>query len=181
MAPSLSTLTACGGDESLGSVDRSVVPGTEGHVPDGLPKRLTVGVYAVHGDTWMADSGVPWDARFRYLARAMTKSASEPGREDGVFGPVRDQELPRGAECQTRGIGQTTATALRSIIAGMPRAMPGWLGRRNGRWETAASIPKSQRARRRGFPGASEPRRGPRARVRKDLRWRHAGDRTSPR
>jgi hypothetical protein len=29
-----------------------------------------------------------------------------PGREDGVFAPVRDQELPRGAECQTRGLGQ---------------------------------------------------------------------------
>lgn len=65
----LIALGACGGDESLGKVDHGVVASTAGRVPDGLPKRLTVGLYAVHGDTWMASSGVPWDARFRYLAR----------------------------------------------------------------------------------------------------------------
>ena len=54
----LSALAACGGDESLGSVDRSVVPSTAGQMPDGLPKRLTVGLYAVHGDSWMAGVSV---------------------------------------------------------------------------------------------------------------------------
>ena len=80
----LMALAACGGDESLGSVDRSVVPSAAGHVPDGLPKRLTVGLYAVHGDRWMADSGVPWDARFRYLARGWRNNFDTWG-DDGSW------------------------------------------------------------------------------------------------
>ncbi len=80
----LSALVACGGDESLGTVDRSVVVSTAGHVPDGLPKRLAVGLYAVHGDTWMADSGVPWDASFRYLAKGWRNNFGTWG-DDGSW------------------------------------------------------------------------------------------------
>lgn len=83
----LSALAACGGDQSLGSVDRSVVGSTAGRVPEGLPKRLTVGLYAVHGDKWMADSGVPWDARFRYLARGW-RDTFGTGADDGSWASV---------------------------------------------------------------------------------------------
>jgi hypothetical protein len=62
-------LAACGGNELLGTVDRNVVTETAGQVPDGLPKHLAVGLYALHDDTWMAASGVHWDARFRYFAK----------------------------------------------------------------------------------------------------------------
>jgi len=80
----LTALAACGGEESLGSVDRSVATSPTGHVPDGLPKRLTVGLYAAHGDTWMAESGVAWDARFRYLAKGW-RNTFGTGADDGSW------------------------------------------------------------------------------------------------
>jgi hypothetical protein len=80
----LLALPACGGDQSLGSIDRSVVGSTAGQVSSGLPNRLTVGLYAVHGDKWMDDSGVPWDARFRYLARGW-RDTFGTGADDGSW------------------------------------------------------------------------------------------------
>ncbi len=40
--------------------------GASGVIPAGLPARLTVGLFEESG-TWMRDSGVRWDARYRYL------------------------------------------------------------------------------------------------------------------
>jgi hypothetical protein len=80
----LTVLAACGGDESLGSVDRGVASSTAGQVPDGLPKHLAVGLYAIHGNRWMSDSGVPWDARFRYLAKGW-RDTFGTGADDGSW------------------------------------------------------------------------------------------------
>jgi hypothetical protein len=81
---SLLATTACGGGELLGSVDRAVAPSPAGNVPDALPKRLMVGLYAEHGDTWMARSGVPWDARFRYFVKGWSNNFGT-GANDGSW------------------------------------------------------------------------------------------------
>jgi len=40
-----------------------------GSIPVGFPGRFTVGLYEEHGGTWMRDSGVRWDARYRYFVQ----------------------------------------------------------------------------------------------------------------
>jgi hypothetical protein len=75
---------ACGGGDLLGSVDRTVSSATAGSVPDGLPRRLMVGLYAQHGDTWMGSSGVPWDARFRFFAKGWSNNFGT-GSDDGSW------------------------------------------------------------------------------------------------
>lgn len=77
-------LCACGDRELLGTVDRNVIGETAGVVPDGLPKHLAVGLYALHEDTWMAASGVPWDARFRYFAKGWRNNFGTWG-DDGLW------------------------------------------------------------------------------------------------
>jgi hypothetical protein len=45
----------------------SGTPAASGVIPSGLPGRFTVGLYEENGNTWMRDSGVRWDARYRYI------------------------------------------------------------------------------------------------------------------
>jgi len=40
-----------------------------GAPPTGLPSRLLVGLFEDTGQTWMRDSGVPWDVRYRYFTK----------------------------------------------------------------------------------------------------------------
>ncbi|HEX8698862.1 MAG TPA: hypothetical protein VF815_08495 [Myxococcaceae bacterium] len=40
-----------------------------GTPPAGLPSRLLVGLFEDTGQTWMKDSGVPWDVRYRYFVK----------------------------------------------------------------------------------------------------------------
>jgi hypothetical protein len=40
-----------------------------GSIPAGLPARLQVGLFEDTGQTWMKDSGVPWDVRYRYFVK----------------------------------------------------------------------------------------------------------------
>jgi hypothetical protein len=38
-----------------------------GTIPTGMADRVTMGLFEDHYDTWMTDSGVPWDIRYRYV------------------------------------------------------------------------------------------------------------------
>ncbi|HEY3666522.1 MAG TPA: hypothetical protein VGL19_11000, partial [Polyangiaceae bacterium] len=40
-----------------------------GVVPQGLPARLAVGLFEDTGATWMKNSGVKWDERYRYVTK----------------------------------------------------------------------------------------------------------------
>ncbi len=40
-----------------------------GSIPTGLPARLMVGLFEEAGQTWMKDSAVPWDVRYRYFTK----------------------------------------------------------------------------------------------------------------
>jgi hypothetical protein len=56
-----------------------------GVIPDGFPRRFTVGLYEEHGGTWMRDSGVPWDARYRYFVNGWVNNWGWSAR-DGSWG-----------------------------------------------------------------------------------------------
>jgi hypothetical protein len=56
-------------ENRLESREESLVTPPAGAIPPGLPSRLLVGLVEEAGQTWMKDSGVPWDARYRYLTK----------------------------------------------------------------------------------------------------------------
>jgi Bacterial Ig domain len=56
-----------------------------GTIPFGLPKQFTVGLYEEHGQTWMRDSGVPWDTRYRYFTYGWVNNWGW-GAYDGSWG-----------------------------------------------------------------------------------------------
>ncbi len=66
----------------LGLAARAAEP--QGPIPTGLPPRLLVGVHEEPGETWMRDSNVPWDVRYRVLRKGWT------GDEDSVPGFLRE-------------------------------------------------------------------------------------------
>ena len=55
-----------------------------GALPAGMPQRLTVGLFEDTGQTWMRDSGVPWDVRYRYLTKGWVNNWGW-GAADGSF------------------------------------------------------------------------------------------------
>jgi hypothetical protein len=62
----LSTVT------SVGVTVSNVValPGSAaGTIPTGYPRRFAIGLFEDHGGTWMRDSGVRWDVRYRYFVQ----------------------------------------------------------------------------------------------------------------
>lgn len=56
-----------------------------GSIPTGMPARLLVGLFEDNGQTWMRDSGVPWDARYRYFTKGWIDNWGWSAR-DGSFG-----------------------------------------------------------------------------------------------
>ncbi|WP_257453571.1 hypothetical protein [Archangium lipolyticum] len=56
-----------------------------GSIPTGLPARLMVGLFENNGQTWMKDSKVPWDARYRYFTKGWVDNWGWSAR-DGSFG-----------------------------------------------------------------------------------------------
>ena len=59
---------------------------TAGAVPAGLPAHFAFGLGASPGDTWMPQSGIPWDFRFQYLSGGVnTGSGWETWNSDGTF------------------------------------------------------------------------------------------------
>jgi hypothetical protein len=55
-----------------------------GSVPTGLPARLMVGLFEDTGKTWMRDSAVPWDVRYRYFTKGWVNNWGY-GAADGAW------------------------------------------------------------------------------------------------
>ena len=67
-----------------------------GTIPAGLPARLLVGLFEDTGQTWMKDSGVPWDVRYRYFVKGWI--------DNWGYGPGNGQwGLQFLKECQAQG------------------------------------------------------------------------------
>ena len=67
-------LAACGGNsEPTDGVQNTQQPlagsAALGVVPGGLPARLSVGLFEDSGATWLKNSGVKWDVRYRYFTK----------------------------------------------------------------------------------------------------------------
>jgi hypothetical protein len=55
-------------------------------VPSGLPSHFAFGVSAGQGDTWMPQTGIPWDYRMQYLAGGVnTGSGWETWNSNGTY------------------------------------------------------------------------------------------------
>src|SRR5262249_22119874 len=67
-----------------------------GVVPAGLPARLSVGLFSDTGDTWMKNSGVKWDVRYRYFTKGWVNNWGY-GAYDGSWG------LSYMQECSSQG------------------------------------------------------------------------------
>lgn len=67
-----------------------------GSIPAGLPATLMVGLFEEHGKTWMKDSGVPWNVRYRYFVKGWADNFGY-GQHDGTWG------LKYMKECDTQG------------------------------------------------------------------------------
>ena len=68
----------------------------KGAIPTGLPARVTVGLFEDSGGTWMKNSGVRWDARYRYLTKGWVNNWGF-GAYDGGFA------LSYFRECDAQG------------------------------------------------------------------------------
>ncbi|WNG63133.1 hypothetical protein F0U59_47350 [Archangium gephyra] len=56
-----------------------------GSIPTGLPARLLVGLFEEAPQTWMKDSAVPWDVRYRYFTKGWVDNWGWSAR-DGSWG-----------------------------------------------------------------------------------------------
>jgi hypothetical protein len=64
--------------------------------PAGLPTHFSFGVGAVPGDTWMPQSGIPWDYRMQYLAGGVnTGTGWETWNPNGTFALYYAQDSAR--------------------------------------------------------------------------------------
>src|SRR5690349_18509787 len=85
----LSALVACGGAPDAGEQQgeqQAFLAGStaKGAIPTGLPARVLVGLFEDTGSTWMKNSGVRWDARYRYLTKGWVNNWGF-GAYDGGF------------------------------------------------------------------------------------------------
>jgi hypothetical protein len=69
-------VVACGpetqehpGLDNLDTQEAPLVAPSAGSIPVGMPSRLAVGLFEDTGQTWMRDSKVPWDVRYRYFTK----------------------------------------------------------------------------------------------------------------
>jgi hypothetical protein len=69
----------------------------KGSIPAGLPARVMVGLFEDSGSTWMKNSGVRWDARYRYLTKGWVNNWGF-GAYDGSFA------LSYFRECDAQGM-----------------------------------------------------------------------------
>ncbi|HEX2877141.1 MAG TPA: PA14 domain-containing protein [Polyangiaceae bacterium] len=97
----LSLLAACGGASDAGEEQgeqQAFLAGSsaKGPIPAGLPARVLVGLFEDTGSTWMKNSGVRWDARYRYLTKGWVNNWGF-GAYDGGFA------LSYFRECDAQG------------------------------------------------------------------------------
>ena len=52
-----------------GRTTTEIMVNAAGAIPRGLPAHMMVGLFEDHGGTWMRNSGVPWDVRYRYFTK----------------------------------------------------------------------------------------------------------------
>src|SRR3954467_1062801 len=81
--------SACGGLDPAAEQpgeNRELLAGSsaQGAIPSGLPARVMVGLFEDSGGTWMKNSGVRWDARYRYLTKGWVNNWGF-GAYDGSF------------------------------------------------------------------------------------------------
>jgi hypothetical protein len=67
-----------------------------GTIPQGLPARMAVGLFEDSGQTWMKNSAVKWDARYRYFTKGWVNNWGW-GAYDGSWG------LAYLKECDAQG------------------------------------------------------------------------------
>ncbi len=82
-------LSACGpGEETAEPIGQSQAflagASAQGAIPSGLPARVMVGLFEDTGQSWMKNSGVRWDARYRYLTKGWVNNWGY-GTADGSF------------------------------------------------------------------------------------------------
>jgi hypothetical protein len=79
---------ACSGaapSEEVGENQELLAGATaSGTIPAGLPARVMVGLFEDTGSTWMKNSGVRWDSRYRYLTKGWVNNWGWGGY-DGTF------------------------------------------------------------------------------------------------
>jgi hypothetical protein len=79
---------ACGAapsSEELGEKQEFLAgESAKGPIPAGLPARVMVGLFEDSGSTWMKNSGVRWDSRYRYLTKGWVNNWGWGGY-DGTF------------------------------------------------------------------------------------------------
>ena len=81
-------LTSCADQETdAGFTAEAVVAGgaAKGAIPSGLPARQLVGLFEDTGATWMKNSAVPWDVRYRYFTKRWVDNWGF-GAYDGSWG-----------------------------------------------------------------------------------------------
>jgi len=97
----LALLVACGGTSDVGEQpgeQQAFLAGStaKGAIPTGMPARVLVGLFEDTGGTWMKNSGVRWDARYRYLTKGWVNNWGF-GAYDGSFA------LSYFRECDAQG------------------------------------------------------------------------------
>lgn len=66
-----------------GSVRAQITP-PAGPIPAGLPGRMLVGLFEEWGNSWMRDSGVPWDVRYAYLVKGWANNWGWGAHDGGM-------------------------------------------------------------------------------------------------
>jgi len=79
---------------SVANAPPSTGDGAAGSIPTGLPSRLSVGLFEDSGGSWMLNSGVRWDARYRYFVQGWVNNWGW-GAADGSWGLAYLQESDR--------------------------------------------------------------------------------------
>ncbi|XYI02186.1 hypothetical protein ACMHYB_21365 [Sorangium sp. So ce1128] len=69
-------------DEPVAEAEQAVT--AAGSIPAGLPSRVLVGLFEGTGQTWMKNSGTPWDVRYSYFTKGWVNNWGWSGY-DGSF------------------------------------------------------------------------------------------------
>ncbi|HYO52216.1 hypothetical protein [Archangium sp.] len=73
--------------DTLDTREAPLVTPAAGSIPKGLPVRLLVGLFEDTGQTWMKDSAVPWDVRYRYFTKGWRNNWGWSS-DDGSWGKL---------------------------------------------------------------------------------------------
>lgn len=74
-----------GNSEPLGVTTQALTTAA-GPIPTGLPQKVMVGLFENTDETWMTNSGVSWDARYRYFTYGWANNFGHSQTRDGAWG-----------------------------------------------------------------------------------------------